>query len=154
MQQRLFVNVSKKRLFFFTKNASSSNHWNFLCFAQRLHCNSLVSLLSIQSKTWSSFLSALLNWRKNSNFFKLAVLRSDSMKRNYEGLIFNLPLALAVLTRTHASHLNSYSISSSLAYRKRELSVWRPEDRSGGVWQYTLWHKLAPFLPNNWDHCV
>ena len=43
----------------------------------------------------------------------VAVLRSDSMKRNYEGLIFNLPLALAVLTRTHASHLNSYSISGS-----------------------------------------
>ena len=29
------------------------------------------------------FLNALLNWRKNSNFFKLAVLQSDSMKRNY-----------------------------------------------------------------------
>ena len=45
-------------------------------------------VLSIQSKTWSSFLSALLKWRKNSDFFKLAVLLSDSMKRNYEGLNF------------------------------------------------------------------
>ena len=48
-----------------------------------------VLVLSIQSKTWSSFLSALLNWCKNLNVFKLAVLQSDSMKRNYEGLIFN-----------------------------------------------------------------
>ena len=36
-----------------------------------------------------SFLSALLNWRKKSNFFKLAVLQSSSMKWNHEGLIFN-----------------------------------------------------------------
>ena len=33
--------------------------------------------------------SALLNWRKNSNFFKLAVLRSDSIKRNYGRFIYN-----------------------------------------------------------------
>ena len=36
-----------------------ARHWNFHFFAQRLHCNSLVSLLSIRSKTWSSFLSSL-----------------------------------------------------------------------------------------------
>ena len=51
-----------------------------------MHCHSPV--LIIQSKTWSSFLSAMLNWRKNSNFFKLAVLQSNSLKRNYKGLIF------------------------------------------------------------------
>ena len=45
-------------------------------------------MLSIQSQTWSSILSALLNWPKNSNFFKLTVLRSDSMKRNYGRFIF------------------------------------------------------------------
>ena len=55
------------------------SHWNFLYSAQILHCHSPVLVLSIQRKTWSSFLSALLNWRKNSNFFKLAVLRSNSM---------------------------------------------------------------------------
>ena len=37
-----------------------------------------------------SFLSALQNWHKNSKFFKVAVLRSDSMKGNYGGLIFIL----------------------------------------------------------------
>ena len=52
--------------------------------------------LSIQSKTWSSFLSVLLNWRKNSNFFQLPVLGSDSMKRNYRGLIFTI-----ILTHAH-----------------------------------------------------
>jgi hypothetical protein len=41
-------------------------------------------VLSAQSKTRSSFL--LLNWRKKSNFFELAVLRSDSMKQNYGAL--------------------------------------------------------------------
>ena len=65
------------------------SHWNFLYSAQILHCHSPVLVLSIQSKTWSSFLSALLNWHKNSNFFKLAVLRSDSIKQNYGGPIFN-----------------------------------------------------------------
>ena len=45
-------------------------------------------MLSIQGKTWSSFLSALLNWRKNWKNFKPAVLQSDAMKRNYRGIIF------------------------------------------------------------------
>ena len=31
----------------------------------------------------------LLNWRKNSNCFKIAVWRSGSMKRNFRGFIFN-----------------------------------------------------------------
>ena len=35
-----------------------------------------------------SFLTPLLNWPKNSNFFKLVVLQSDSMKRNYKGFTF------------------------------------------------------------------
>ena len=35
------------------------------------------------------FLSALLNWCKYSNFFKLTVLRSDFMKWNYQRCIFN-----------------------------------------------------------------
>ena len=46
-------------------------------------------VISIQCKTWSSFLSALLNWHKNSNFFRLAVLRNHSMKRNWGGFNFN-----------------------------------------------------------------
>ena len=46
-------------------------------------------MLSIPSKTQSSFLSALLNWHNSSNLFKLDVLRSDSMKLNYKGLIFD-----------------------------------------------------------------
>ena len=50
-------------------------------------------VLIIQSKARSSFLSALLNWHKNSNFFKLAVLRRDSKKQNYGDIIFiNLPM--------------------------------------------------------------
>ena len=36
-----------------------------------------------------SFLSGLLNGRKNSNFFKIAVWGSDSMKRNYRGFTIN-----------------------------------------------------------------
>ena len=34
----------------------------------------------------------LLNWRKNSNYFKIAVWWSDSMKRNFGGFTFNLHL--------------------------------------------------------------
>ena len=30
----------------------------------------------------------LLNWRKNSNYFKIAVWRNDSMKRNFRGFMF------------------------------------------------------------------
>ena len=30
----------------------------------------------------------LLNWRKNSNYFKIAVWQSDSTKRNFRGFIF------------------------------------------------------------------
>ena len=29
-----------------------------------------------------------MNWRKNSNYFKIAVWRSDSMKRHFRGFIF------------------------------------------------------------------
>ena len=65
-----------------------SSHWNFLYSAQILHCHIPVLVLSIQSKIWSSFLSALLNWRQNSNFFKLTALRSDFMKRNFGRFIF------------------------------------------------------------------
>ena len=32
----------------------------------------------------------LLNWRKNSNYFKIAVWRSDSMKWNFGGFIFTI----------------------------------------------------------------
>ena len=32
----------------------------------------------------------LLNWRKNSNCFKIAEWQSDSMKRNFKGFIFKL----------------------------------------------------------------
>jgi hypothetical protein len=45
-----------------------------------LHCHSPVLVLSIESETWSSYLSALLNCCKNSNFFKL---RNDCVKRNF-----------------------------------------------------------------------
>ena len=48
----------------------------------------LYLVLSIQGKKWSSFLSALLNWCKNSNCFKLTVLWSDSIKRSYRRFIF------------------------------------------------------------------
>ena len=46
----------------------------------------------------------LLNWRKNSNYFKIAVWRSDSMKRNFRGFIFTknllwgFPMAALMLT--------------------------------------------------------
>ena len=36
-----------------------------------------------------NFSQCLAELAQKFNFFKLAVLRSDSMKRNYEGLIFN-----------------------------------------------------------------
>ena len=50
------------------KRQNITSHWNFLCSAQRLHCNSLVSLLSIQSKTWSSFLSSLAELAQKFKF--------------------------------------------------------------------------------------
>ena len=40
----------------------------------------------------------LLNWHKNLNFLKLALLRSVSMKRNYRGLIFTYYLLQTSLT--------------------------------------------------------
>ena len=38
----------------------------------------------------------LLNWRKNSNYFKIAVWQSDSMKRNFMGFTFNALLFLQI----------------------------------------------------------
>ena len=46
-----------------------------------------------QNTIFFSFLSSLLNGRKNSNFFKIAVWQSDSMKRKYGG-IWDLHLIL------------------------------------------------------------
>ena len=58
-----------------------------------------VLVLSIQSKTWSSFLSALLNCLKNSNFFKLAVLQSDlSLSRELWLLIILLLSYVLIFT--------------------------------------------------------
>ena len=42
-----------------------------------------------QNMFFFSFLSALLNWRKNPNFFKIAVWGSNSMKRNYGPIPLN-----------------------------------------------------------------
>ena len=61
------------------------------------HCRVLSTnfLLSVQYKTDTKqnmvFSLALLNWRKNSNFFMIAVWGSDSMKQNYRGLTFKRP---------------------------------------------------------------
>ena len=61
---------------------------NFLYSAQWLHCHRPVSLLSIQSKTWLSFLSSLAEWAQKFKFLKLAVLCSDSMKWNSRQFTF------------------------------------------------------------------
>ena len=45
-----------------------ASHWNFRYTAHILHCHSPVLVLSIQSKTWLSFLSSLAEWAQNSNF--------------------------------------------------------------------------------------
>ena len=62
------------------------------CCKETFHFQFNIKL--IQSKTWFfQFSQCLAEWVgcKNSNFFKLAVLRSDSMEQNYEGLTFNIP---------------------------------------------------------------
>ena len=52
--------------------------------------NKLCVLSSVlkQNMFFSSFLGGLVNGSKNSNFFKIAVEESDSIKRNYGGFTF------------------------------------------------------------------
>ena len=67
-----------------------------------------------QKDFFFSFLSALLNDRKNSNFFKIAVLQgSDFMKRNYGGL----PLTKWAKLRIFWATLTSQRFSGLLWYR-------------------------------------
>ena len=60
-----------------------ARHWNLLYSAQWLHCHRPLSLLIIQSKTWlSSQQPCWILKGQKCKFLKLAVLWSDSMKRN------------------------------------------------------------------------
>ena len=55
------------------------------------HCWASSTNFSVQF-SWQFFLIVvcfLLNWCRNSNFFKIAVWQSDSMKWNYRGFTFN-----------------------------------------------------------------
>ena len=79
---------SCQHLNFGLRRQNIASHWNFLYSAQKLHCHRPVSLLSIQSKTWLSFLSSLAEWAQKYKFLKLAVLWSNSMKRNFRQFIF------------------------------------------------------------------
>ena len=87
------------------------SHRNFLYSAQIPHCHSPILVLRIQSKTWSSFLSVFLNWRKNSNFFKLTVLRSDFMKQNYGRFIFKTPQYLQFFTLANGFQLSLFILT-------------------------------------------
>ena len=74
---------------------------NIGCCCKQSFC---VQFSSKAKHDFFSFLSGLLNGRKNSNFFKIAVEGSDSMKRNYWGFTFNLVTFRAsfVYNRSHA----------------------------------------------------
>ena len=62
-----------------------------------------------QNMIFFSFFSGLLNGRKNSNFFKIAVEGSDSMKGNYGGFTFKrqnpLLLKLIIFKRRNSGHI-------------------------------------------------
>ena len=132
------------------------SRWNFLYSAQKLHCDSPVLVFSIQSKTWSSFLSALLNWHKNSNFFKLAVLRSDSMK--WSDLKTSLAPLWSISIHIYAIHCsscngplnnfwnngNSYRVHNDKVFFLNWL--WRIEKcTSAFVWRW-FWNSETRFF--------
>ena len=101
---------------------------NFLYSAQWLHCHRPVSLLSIQSKTWLSFLSSLAEWAQKFKFLKLAVLWSDSMKRNSRRFTFtNFVCAVikcfpTMRKRELARLLSSrFDLSDLTSYEKSEI---------------------------------
>ena len=73
----------------------------FSCFIQACFFDTIISkkqllatfCVQFNSKAkhdFCSFLSGLLNGRKSSNFFKIAVEGSDSMKRNYGAFTFSM----------------------------------------------------------------
>ena len=70
-------------------------HWtanlNFdLIYKKAKHCWTL-TINFLFPFSWYFFLIMfcfLLNWQENSNYFKIAVWLSDSIKRNFRGLIF------------------------------------------------------------------
>ena len=75
------------------------------------HCWALSTNFSFQF-SWYFFLIMfcfMLNWRKTSNYFKIAEWRSDSMKRNFGGFIFKLNLRNLVDQKP----FQSWSLSTS-----------------------------------------
>ena len=104
--------------------------------------------------SWSFFLIMfcfLLNWRKNSNYFKIAKWQSDSMKRNFWGFTFNNPEF--IIQKVSVLHIfwNLKTLLAKLAYG------WSQSGNhewvlSGDIYQpnsllVPKFHKSRGFLP-------
>ena len=109
---------------------------NEIFFTLHRYCHLPVSVHSIQSKTWSSFLSALLNWRKNSNFFKLTVLQSDFMKWSYGRFqhYFDLNLTLWISGQWRSWKNSSHRGWGRLFWSKINPELYRMDRQCCSSW--------------------
>ena len=77
---------------------NTASHWNFLYLAQIPH--SPVLVVSIQSKTRSSFLSSLAEWVQNTNFITSTGSWLDGLQLHPIGLYFVWKILFTNLSQT------------------------------------------------------
>ena len=102
-------------------------HLLALIIGAKLHCHSPVVLLSIQRKTWKSFLSSLAEWAQNSNFITTIGSWLDLEGRKYDPLDFTNRKSEFV--KTWDVHIRSLSSYYPLRFQPSSRPNLRPRSR-------------------------